>query len=118
MGRSRGFTLVEITVALALMIIVTGAVYRLLNTAQRVTRVQSAQVNLQSNVRTAALVVANELRGLNTVRGGTPAQNDIVSMTPTSLTYRASRSAGFLCTPSTAGQLRIAPRQLLRLSRS
>ncbi|MFL5402378.1 MAG: PilW family protein [Gemmatimonadales bacterium] len=108
MRRTHGYTLVEITIALALMLIVTGAVYRLLNLTQRISRVQAAQLNLQSNVRTAALVAANELRGLNTVTGGSPAQNDIVSLTESGITYRAARGIGFLCQASSPGQLRIA----------
>jgi prepilin-type N-terminal cleavage/methylation domain-containing protein len=106
--RRHGFTLVEIIVALALMLIVTGAIYRLLNVTQRLSQAQAAQLNLQSNLRTAALVAVNELRGLSTVSGGSPAQNDILSLTSGGLTYRAGRGTGFLCQAVAAGQLRIA----------
>src|SRR5215210_2597551 len=108
MSRCRGFTLVEITVALGIMLIVTAAVHRVLIVTQRSSRVQLAQLNLQSNVRTAVLVTANELRGLSTVPGGSSAQNDLIVLTPTGLTYRAARGFGFLCQAGTAGQLQIA----------
>jgi hypothetical protein len=50
----------------------------------------------------------NELRGLNTASGGSPAENDIVSLGGSGLTYRAARGIGFLCQSTAAGQLRIA----------
>jgi prepilin-type N-terminal cleavage/methylation domain-containing protein len=108
MSRCRGFTLVEITVALGLMLVVSAAVYRVLIFTQRSSRVQSAQLNLQSNVRTAVLVTVNELRGLGTVTGGSSVQNDILALTPSGLTYRAARGVGFLCQGALAGQLRVA----------
>jgi prepilin-type N-terminal cleavage/methylation domain-containing protein len=108
MPRCRGFTLVEITVALALMLVVTAGVYRVLIFTQRSSRVQLVQLNLQSNVRTAVLVTANELRGLSTVTGGSSAKNDILVPTPSGLTYRAARGVGLLCQAGTAGQLRIS----------
>ena len=67
MTQRRGFTLIEVLIALVIMGIVTGALYRLLNTSQRLSLAQAEQVSLQSNVRTGSLVVPNELRELNTV---------------------------------------------------
>jgi prepilin-type N-terminal cleavage/methylation domain-containing protein len=107
MSCRRGFTLVEITLALGLMLIVIGGVYQLFNTSQRVAQAQAAQLTVQSNVRTAALVVANELRGLSSASGGLPAQNDLVSLGPSSVTYRAARGVGFLCEPLGSNGLRI-----------
>ena len=78
MTQRRGFTLIEVLLALVIMGIVTGALYRLLNTNQRLSLAQAEQVNLQSNVRTGSLVVPNELRELNTVLGSLDATpNDI-----------------------------------------
>jgi prepilin-type N-terminal cleavage/methylation domain-containing protein len=108
MGRRHGFTLVEITVALGLTLILAGATYRLLRVVQRLSRAQAAHLGLQSNVRTAALVAANELRGLNSVSGGTPAQNDILSLAANAVSYRASRGNGFLCQPPAGAELQIA----------
>jgi prepilin-type N-terminal cleavage/methylation domain-containing protein len=46
-----GFTLVEILVALVIMGVVAGAVFQLLINSQRLSRFQTEQVSLQSNVR-------------------------------------------------------------------
>jgi hypothetical protein len=104
----RGLTLVEIVVALALMLIVIGAIHGLLVTTQRLSRAQAAQVNLQANVRASVLLIANELRELNGVETGSPDQTDILSIAATGLTYRAMRGIGFLCEPPGAGQIRLA----------
>ena len=69
MTQRRGFTLVEVLLALVIMGVVTGAIYKLLNTNQRLSVAQAEQVTLQSNVRTGSLVVPNELRELNTWTG-------------------------------------------------
>ena len=106
--RCRGFTLVEIVVALTLTLIVTGSIHRLLVTTQRLSRTQIAQVDLQSNVRAGALVIASELRELSALEGGSADQTDILSITGTSITYRAARGMGFVCQSPLPGQIRIA----------
>jgi prepilin-type N-terminal cleavage/methylation domain-containing protein len=106
--RCRGFTLVEIVVALALTLIVIGSVHRLLVTIQRLSRTQAAQVDLQSNVRAGVLVIANELRELNALDGGSADQTDLLTIAGTAVTYRAARGIGFVCQPPSAGQIRIA----------
>jgi prepilin-type N-terminal cleavage/methylation domain-containing protein len=106
--RCRGFTLVEIIVALALALIVTGSIHRLFVTTQRLSRMQSAQLDLQSNVRAGALIIAHELRELNAVDGGSTDQTDILNISSTSITYRAARGLGFVCQSSLAGQIRVA----------
>jgi prepilin-type N-terminal cleavage/methylation domain-containing protein len=111
MTQRRGFTLVEILLALVIMGVVTGALYRLLNTSQRLSLAQAEQVSLQSSVRTGSLVVPNELRELNTVLGSLDAtQNDITDADPDAITYRAMRGLGFVCQAAAAGatQLRLA----------
>lgn len=108
MANRRGFTLVEIMIAMTMMLIVTGAVYKLLVTTQRLSRAQAERVNLQSNVRVGSLVVLNDLRELGTVSAGTAAQNDILSIAPSDITYRAMRGVGFVCQAPTATQVRIA----------
>jgi prepilin-type N-terminal cleavage/methylation domain-containing protein len=106
----RGFTLVELMVALILLTMVGGVTYRLLVTNQRVTRAQTARVGMQDNVRAGALVVANELRevgydaNLATAVGAIPgslipvgSSSDLFAIGPDSITYRAMRAVGFTC---------------------
>lgn len=109
MRTQRGFTLVELLLALVLMGIVTASIFTLLTTTQRVARAQSERASLQSNVRTGAIVVPSELRQLNVVSGGTLAQNDIINMLPDRITYRAMRGMGFLCqaVPNTYNEVRV-----------
>jgi prepilin-type N-terminal cleavage/methylation domain-containing protein len=109
MRNQRGFTLVELLVVLLIMLVVTGGIYRLLNNTQRVTRAQAERIDLQSNVRSASIIIPNELREINTVVGaGAGTQVDILNKSATSITYRAMRAMGFVCTGTTASQLRLS----------
>jgi len=99
---------VEIVVALALTLIVTGAIHGLVVSTHRWSRLQAAQIDLQTNARSTGIVIQNELRELNAVESGSADRTDILSATSTGLTYRAMRGIGFLCQPSTAGRLRFA----------
>ena len=81
MRNHRGFTLVELLVVLVIMGIVTGGIFKLLNTTQRLSRAQAERVDLQSNVRVASIVIPTELREMNAVIGAAPPdQNDILAM--------------------------------------
>jgi prepilin-type N-terminal cleavage/methylation domain-containing protein len=104
----RGFSLVEIIVALALALIVTGAIHTLVVSTHRLSRLQATQIDLQSNVRSTSIVVENELRELNAVESGSIDQTDILSASNSGLMYRGMRGIGFLCQPALGGQLRIA----------
>ena len=109
MRNHRGFTLIELLVALVIMLIVTGSIFTLLNTTQRVSRAQAERVDLQSNVRTGSIVIPNELREINTFEGGLIDQNDILDVpTETSVTYRAMRGIGFVCQTPTESELRVS----------
>jgi prepilin-type N-terminal cleavage/methylation domain-containing protein len=109
MPQRRGFTLVEVLVALVIMGIVTGAIYQLLNTSQRLSLAQAEQASLQSNVRTGSLVVPNELRELNTWLGGLDDRNDVLDpLDDDAITYRAMRGLGFVCQVPAADELTIA----------
>jgi prepilin-type N-terminal cleavage/methylation domain-containing protein len=107
MRRQHGFTLVEVMMALVVMLIVTGGLYKLLVTTQKLSRAQAEQSSLQSNVRSGALVVPNELRELNTVTGGTVDQNDIIALNANDITYRAMRGMGIICAAPAANQIRV-----------
>jgi prepilin-type N-terminal cleavage/methylation domain-containing protein len=107
MANRRGFTLVEIMIAMTLMLIVGGAAFKLLVTTQRLSRSQAEQAALQSNVRMGSLVVLNDLRELGTVSGGGADKNDILTIAASDITYRAMRGLGFICQAPTATQIRI-----------
>jgi prepilin-type N-terminal cleavage/methylation domain-containing protein len=94
-----GFTMVEVMIALVIMGIVTGSIYKLLDTSQRISLAQAEQVDLQANVRTGSLVVPNELRELNTVTTGAAngPQNDVLIANASQVRYRAMRGLGFVC---------------------
>lgn len=96
MGWARGFTLLELTVALVLTSVVAGAVSRLLLTHQRVYGRHAARVELQSNVRAAVTVFPRELTELN---ASDTADSDIVVLGDTLIGYKAMRGLFFLCQP-------------------
>ncbi len=97
LSHRRGFTLAEIMLALVVTLVVTGSIYNLLLATQRVTRAQAQRVMLQSSLRAGSLIVLNELGELSTATGATPDQNDVLTMGPSAITYRAMRGMGFIC---------------------
>jgi prepilin-type N-terminal cleavage/methylation domain-containing protein len=111
MRNRKGYTLIELMVALVVLLLVTGSIYKLLVSSQRLSRAQAERVDLQSNVRTASIVIPSELRELNAVVGAlNPAQqNDIISGTATTIRYRAMRGIGYICEapPVGGGQVKI-----------
>ncbi|MDQ3222573.1 MAG: prepilin-type N-terminal cleavage/methylation domain-containing protein [Gemmatimonadota bacterium] len=104
----RGFTLAEVMLSVSVTVVVAGAIYNLLVTTQRVTRLQGERTLLQATVRAGSHVVFEELSELNTVVGGTADQNDIVAFGPTAVTYRAMRGIGFICQAPSPTTIRIA----------
>lgn len=90
----RGFTLIELMIAMVLMTLVGSVAYMLLNSSQRVSTAQAERMMLQSSVRTGALVVPAELRELSTNAAG---QSDLVHIDADSVTYRAARGVGVTC---------------------
>lgn len=107
MRQHRGFTLVEILIALVIMGLVTGALFQLLTNTQRLSRAQAEQVDLQANVRAGSLVVPNELRELNTVVGGGADQNDVLLANPDEIRYRAMRGFYVVCQATTSTEIRV-----------
>ncbi len=107
MPNRRGFSLIELLVVMIIMLTVTAGIVKLLNNTQRLSRAQSVRVDLQSNVRTAAIVVPSELREINAVTGGTGPQNDVRVMQQTSITYRAMRGLGTICNAPDATHIRL-----------
>jgi prepilin-type N-terminal cleavage/methylation domain-containing protein len=90
LGR-RGYTLVELMIALVLLGIVSGAIYQVLVNNQRVYQAQTQQIDLQENLRAATTVLPAEFRELDAADG------DIQLMTATAIQIRAMRKVGFLC---------------------
>jgi hypothetical protein len=109
-GSRGGFTLVELMLSLVMMLAVSGTLYRLVFSSQRLSRAQAERIAVQSSLRGAALVVGNELRELNAVPGGTGTETDLLSLGATAVAYRGMRGFGYTCQALGAG--------LLRLSRS
>jgi prepilin-type N-terminal cleavage/methylation domain-containing protein len=90
LGR-RGFTLVELLIALVLLGIVTAGIYRTLATNQRTYQAQTQRIGLQENMRTALSILPGEFRELNAVDG------DILGMGPDSIRIRAMRQFAVVC---------------------
>lgn len=90
----RGFTLIELLVAMSMSSIVLVAAYMLLRNNQRFYRSQSQIVDVQQNMRAAAVILPNELRELSAAGG------DIEEMDATAISIRAPRNVGFTCRAS------------------
>jgi prepilin-type N-terminal cleavage/methylation domain-containing protein len=95
--KTRGFTLIEILVALVLMGIVSVAIYQTLVTHQRTFLAQTQRIDLQQNIRAAATILPGEFRTLDA------ADSDIAVMSATAITIRAVRKLGFICNPPALG---------------
>ena len=107
MSARRGFTLVELAVALVLGLMVGGLVHGMLLHGQRLARAQSERMAMQENVRVTALVLAGELGGVGSdeitpeasAALGYPAaiRSDLLAIEPGAVTYLAGRGEGRVC---------------------
>jgi prepilin-type N-terminal cleavage/methylation domain-containing protein len=95
----RGFTLPEIMLSTVLLLIVSGAVYQLLTTTQRLSRAQAEHIAVQSSVRGGSLLVPNELKESS--------PGDLLSIGGSEVTFRAMRGIGFLCQAASTTQIQI-----------
>lgn len=93
----RGFTLVELLVALVLLAIISAALYRVLVNNQRLYQAQTQQIDLQQNIRAAETILPAEFRELDAADG------DISAMSAASISVRAMRWLGFTCDPPVLG---------------
>jgi prepilin-type N-terminal cleavage/methylation domain-containing protein len=89
--KTRGFTLIEILVALILFGIVSVAIYQTLVVHQRTFLAQTQRIDLQQNIRAGATILPGEFRTLDA------ADSDIAVMSATAITIRAIRKLGFIC---------------------
>jgi prepilin-type N-terminal cleavage/methylation domain-containing protein len=89
----RGFTLVELLIAIVLLGIFSTALYQVLVNNQRTFTAQTQRIDLQQNIRAAAAILPGEFRELDA------ADSDITAaLSATSLSIRAMRQLAFLCT--------------------
>jgi prepilin-type N-terminal cleavage/methylation domain-containing protein len=95
-----GFTLIELLVAMVIFGVVAGAVVNVMVVSNRTTVDQGQRIDMQQNIRAANAILPAEIRSLNAFDG------DIRAMAATSLTIRATRQFGIICTaPVTGGAL-------------
>ncbi len=93
----RGFTLVELLVALVLLGLITAGIYRVLVNNQRIYQAQTQRIDLQQNIRAGVTLLPAELRELDAADG------DLVAMSATSITVRASRQLAIICSLPVVG---------------
>ncbi|HYL56426.1 MAG TPA: prepilin-type N-terminal cleavage/methylation domain-containing protein [Gemmatimonadales bacterium] len=97
LGR-RGYSIIELLIALVLLSMVSAAIYKVLVNNQRLYLAQTQTIDLNQNMRAAVTVLPAEFRELDAADG------DIQAMTATSITIRAMRLLGFVClTPPLGG---------------
>src|SRR3954468_12975374 len=89
----RGFTMIELLVALVLLGLVSAAIYRVLVNNQRLYMAQKQRIDLSSNIRAASTILPAEFREIDAFDG------DILAMTATSIDVRAMRWLSFVCVP-------------------
>lgn len=87
----RGFTMVELLVALVLLGLVSAALYRVLVNNQRLYLAQTQRIDLSQNIRAATTILPAEFRELDAFDG------DILAMSATSIQIRAMRWLSFVC---------------------
>lgn len=90
-GARRGFTMIELLVALVLLGLVSAALYRVLVNNQRLYMQQTQRIDLSQNIRAAGSILPAEFRELDAFDG------DIITMSATSITFRAMRWLSFVC---------------------
>ena len=90
----RGFTFIELLVAMVLLGVVALAIYQLLTNNQRLYRQQAERSDLNETLRGATSMLPMELREVN---AADTMGSDITSMTANAITYKAMRTLYFAC---------------------
>lgn len=94
----RGFTLVEMLVAIVIFGLVAASLNKVFTAQQRLAVAQVEQASVQASVRSASTIASTELWELSSSAAGV---SDIVSFDSAGLTYRAMRTLGLACQVST-----------------
>lgn len=103
MPRRRGFTLVELLIAMVVFGIVGATVARVLINSLRVSQAQVVTADMQSNVRLGGLILPLELREIGydsnifVTPGVGAITSDIEAMAQSSITFRAMRGWSPVC---------------------
>ena len=93
----RGYSLLEMMIALVLLGIIGIAAYKVFFVNMRAFQSQTQRVDLQQNLRASAALMAAELRMLNASEG------DIKAMASDSIRIRAMRQLAVICTAPVLG---------------
>ena len=93
----RGFTLVELLIAMVLMGIIGGATVTLLLRQQRFYNSTNELIQTRQQIRQAAAMLPSDLRGISSVAG------DIYVMTDSSIEFRSVFGSSVACTIDPAG---------------
>lgn len=104
----RGFTMIELLVALVLLGLVSTAIYRVLVNNQRLYMAQTQRIDLSQNIRAAATILPAELRELDAFDG------DIIAMSSDSLFIRAMRWLSFVCVPPVLNGNNVGNQMIIR----
>lgn len=108
-GRS-GFSLVELMIVIVLLGIIMGSLMNVILRQQRFYRGASTIIDTRSQLRQAADILPNDLRGISTATGvGAPAGSDIVRLRADSLIFRAMVGSSMLCTIMPGNVIRLPP---------
>jgi len=95
----RGFTLIELIMALALGAAVAAVVYQSIVGTQRATQAGTAQVAVRQNLRAGLAYMGSVVRELNAGDG------DITTATATQFRFKSVRWTGFLCAAPVAASM-------------
>jgi prepilin-type N-terminal cleavage/methylation domain-containing protein len=104
----RGFTMIELLVALVLLGLVSAAIYRVLVNNQRIYMAQTQRIDLSQNIRAAATILPAEFRELDAFDG------DIIAMAADSIVVRAMRWLSFVCVPPVLNGVNAGNQMIIR----
>jgi prepilin-type N-terminal cleavage/methylation domain-containing protein len=100
MRNRRGYTLIELLVALAAGGVVATAIARVLVHTQRVAQHLAQRMELNQTLRATLAILPMDLRGLD---ASDPAGSDLIQLSDSALTYKATRGFYVTCLPASGG---------------